>query len=377
MPIEAPQQNTAERLDAATKLRYGQKEAQIGRAKTDAQILYDATKKALEGYGEAGRGAINTEYENLFGALDRNRAASKEALGQQVTNVGKGYQAAQLVNEQARKDAADRLSQLAGNIGAGSGALVATATPMEQLAQRLLEESTAGEASATANMGNWAAMQDAFLGEGKGMSEREKASAISSFETELLGALADTESRRMQQIYDAENSLLDLLTEKGAFATDYGFQLEDSQWNKILQAAQYNLQEEEARSAAAARAASAAAAQAQLEWERQKYEREFPLDQQYRQAQVANLLGQLSSSKVPEDFYGLSKYMGFDPSNLAYAASASGSVDLPNFLEGVIKTGKGRMVPGPSGNPVYLSPDKAMQLYTAAKKFSPSGTEFR
>ena len=311
MPIEAPQQNTAERLDAATKLRYGQKEAQIGRTKTDAENLYESTKKALEGYGEAGRGVIGTEYENLFGALDRNRAASKEALGQQVTNVGKGYQTAQLVNEQARKDAADRLARLGGNIGAGSGALVASATPMEALAQRLLEESTAGEASATANMGNWAAMQDAFLGEGKGMSEREKASAVSTFETELLSALADAESRRMQQIYDAENALLDLLTEKGAFATDYGFQLEDSQWNKVLQAAQYNLQEEQARAEAAARSASASAAMAQLAWEREKFEREFPTADAYKRAQTFSLLN--PAQKAPEDIYSAAESIGVDP----------------------------------------------------------------
>lgn len=303
MPITPPQNDRQGQVNAAVDTRY---KAPIQRAEGDLALIpgdLQANLDALEFYRTRGKGAIEDAYKLAGERMEQNRAATEKRLGDEVVNLQNVYAGTRNVSEAARQLASQRLAELGGNIGAGQQAMVAAATPMEQAAQRMLEQMGMSEAGAVGNLSTWGAQQDALMREGISMGERERAGEISDFESELGRSLAQARFDATDRERELRNRLLDIFTERGAFATDYGYKLDERDWNQLVQAAQFNLSEQEAAAAAAARAASAALAREQFEFDRQQYaermaspERQLELAlQRAKLAEMQDSLGQPES----------------------------------------------------------------------------------
>lgn len=256
MPISAPQYDPNERAQQQAAIRYGAAEAQLNRSLEANRMMEAAQRAALDQYGQAGRGVITDTFNQLHGNLEANRADTANQLGTQVGLVGQGYRDAQALGDQARSDSSERLARLAGTIGLSGAGLADVSTGVEQLAARQLAASAQDDATRTGNLQTWAAQQDAFLRQGQAMAQREGADRASSFENELVRALAELQAAARNQEYDIHGNLLDLTNERGAFTVEQANALMDQLFGQNLQAANYNLSEQEAISAAAARAAA-------------------------------------------------------------------------------------------------------------------------
>lgn len=276
MPISAPQYDPNARAHQQAQIKYGAAEAQLNRAMESARMMEAAQRAALDQYGAAGRGVIGETYGQLHGNLEANRADTANQLGTQVDLVGQGYRDAAALGDQARADSAGRLAQLAGSLRLGGEAQADVNTGIEQLAARQLAASAQDDATRSGNLQTWSAQQDAFLRQGMAQAQREEAGAKSSFENELVRALAEMQAAAREQEYGLQGSLLDLFNEKGSFTVEQANALVDQLFGQQLQAANYNLSEQEAISAAAARAAQQALQARQMELS----EREFSQNSQ-------------------------------------------------------------------------------------------------
>lgn len=271
MPISAPSFDPNARAKTAADVKYGAAEAQINRSIESARMQEAAQRAALDQYGAAGRQVIGDTYNQLYGNLEENRADTERQLGTQVQSVGQGYRDAASLADQARADSAQRLARLAGTIGLSNAGLADVSTGIEQLAARILGNSAQDDATRSGNLRTWAAQQDAFLRQGQAQAQREGAERKGSFEDELIQALAKLQADARNQEYGLQGSLLDLLNERGAFQTSAADQYVNELFGQQLQAAQYNLGEQDAISQAAARAAQLEMAQRELGLKERSY----------------------------------------------------------------------------------------------------------
>ena len=318
MPITPPQNDRQGQVNAAVDTRY---KAPIQRIEGDLALIpgdLQANLDALEVYRTRGKGAIEDAYKLAGERMEGNRAATEKRLGDEVVNLQNVYAGTRNVSEVARQLASQRLAELGGNIGAGQQAMVSAATPMEQAAQKMLEQMGMSEAGAVGNLSTWGAQQDALMREGISMGERERAGEISDFESELGRSLAQARFDATDRERELRNRLLDIFTERGAFATDYGYQLDERDWNQLVQAAQFNLSEQEAAAAAASRAASAALAREQFEFDKQQYadkmsSPERQLDLALQRAKLRELG---MSASIPDTMPGFVEKYGLSGSDI-------------------------------------------------------------
>ena len=269
MPISAPSYDPNSRAQQQAQIKYGASEAQLNRSIEANRMMEAAQRAALDQYGAAGRGVISDTYNQLYGNLEENRRDTNQNLGTQVDLVGQGYRDAANLASQARSDSAGRLAQLAGTLRLGGEAQADVQSGVEQLAARQLGNSAMDDATRSGNLRTWAAQQDAFLGQGIAQAHREGAGRASSFENELVNALADLQAAARNQEFNLQGSLLDLFNEKGAFTVEQANALVDQLFGQQLQAAQYNLGEQSAMAEAAARAQQMQLAREQFEYGKQ------------------------------------------------------------------------------------------------------------
>lgn len=269
MPISAPSYDPNARAKTQADVRYGAAEAQLNRALEANRMMEAAQKAALDQYGQAGRGVITDTYNQLYGNLDENRRDVNQNLGTQVDLVGQGYRDAAALAEQARADSANRLAQLAGTLRLSGDAQAGVNSGIENLAARQLAASAQDDATRSGNLRTWAAQQDAFMGQGIAQAHREGADRASSFENELVRALAELQAAARGQEYDITGKQLDIANERGAFTVEQANSLIDQLFGQQMQAAQYNLSEQNAIQEAAARAAQLQLAREQFEYSKQ------------------------------------------------------------------------------------------------------------
>lgn len=271
MPISVPSYDVNARAKTAADVKYGGAEAQINRAVDSAKMQEIAQKAALDQYGAAGRGVIGSTFNDLYGNLQANITDTAAQLGNQADIVGRGYRDATTLAQTARQQSQDRLAGLAGTIGLNQVQQAENLSPIEQLTNKIVGENAQYDATRTGNLRTWAGQQDALLREGLSQSRREGADRASSFENELVAALADLQARSTNQQYGLQGSLLDLLKERGAFQTGVADDYIDQLFGQQMQAAQYNLSEQEAQSQAAARSLQSALAEKELAFKERAY----------------------------------------------------------------------------------------------------------
>jgi hypothetical protein len=275
MPVTVSSTDPNARAQNAAQLKYGGQEDAIKRAIQSLAVTRAADEAAINIYGTGGRGAINTTFDELAGNLGINREQTKKDLGTQANIVGQGYRDANSIAEAARQQAVANLQGLAGSNSAFQSAdLGAAASPIEALAARIIGQNAMSDATTTGNLQTWAGQQDALLGAGMAGAERDRSNRLSGFESELLAALAAAKNNASKSEYDYNARLLDLINERGAFTADAAANFADTAFGQQLQAAQLNLQEQEAASSAASRAAQLALASDENNWKRGLAERE-------------------------------------------------------------------------------------------------------
>lgn len=275
MPVSITPGDPNARAQNAAQLRYGGQEDAIKRAIQSLAVTRAADEAAINTYGAGGRGAINTTFDELAGNLGINREQTKRDLGTQANIVGQGYRDANSIAEAARQQAVANLQGLAGSNSAFQSAnLAEAASPIEALAARIIGQNAMSDATTTGNLQTWAGQQDALLGAGMAGAERDRSNRLSGFESELLAALAQAKNNASKSEYDYNARLLDLINERGAFTADAAANFADTAFGQQLQAAQLNLQEQEAAAQAASRAAQLALASDENNWKRGLAERE-------------------------------------------------------------------------------------------------------
>ena len=271
MPISVPNSDPVARAQQSAQLKYGGQEDAVKRAISSLAVTRAADQAAINQYGDSGRGAINTTFDELLGNLGVNRERAAADLNTQANLVGQGYRDANQIAEAARQQGASNLAGLVGNSNTFSAEQLAAAqSPLETLAARIIGDNAQNDATTTGNLRTWAAQHDALRGAGMDDARRDKSNRLSGFESELLGSLAKSKNDATNQEFDFESALLDLLNERGAYTADQANSISDMLFNQQLQAAQYNLSEQEAMSQAAARNSASSMASDELAWRKQQ-----------------------------------------------------------------------------------------------------------
>lgn len=259
MPISVNAGDPAARAANATQLKYGAQQSQIERALAALAGTRAADEAAINQYGAGGRNAINQTFEQLFGNLETNRQLVGSQLGIQADAVGQGYRDANQIAEAARQQAIANLNKMYGNnVAYGSVQLGEVASPIERLAAQIVGENAQSDATATGNLRNFAAQQDAIMRAGISGAQRDKSNRLAGFESELLRALASAKAAATEEEFNLQGNMLDTITERGTYQNEITQQFMDQLFGQQLQAAQFNLSEQEAVSQAAHRAASLA-----------------------------------------------------------------------------------------------------------------------
>ena len=286
MPITVPNSDPVARAQQSAQVKYGGQEDSIKRAIASLAVTRAADQAAINQYGDSGRGAINTTFDELLSNLDVNRGRAAADLNTQANLVGQGYREANQVAEAARQQGAANLGALAGSSNTFSAdQLAAARSPLEALAARIIGDNAQNDATTTGNLRTWAAQHDALRGAGMDDARRDKSNRLSGFEGELLSSIAKSKNDATNQEYDFQSALLDLLNERGAYTADQANSIADLLFNQQLQAAQYNLSEQEAGSAAASRNASNSLAAKELAW-KMGQEEGFDWDNYWKQVAV-------------------------------------------------------------------------------------------
>lgn len=275
MPIAAPEWDPNQRARQNADLKYTSAEDQLKRALEQAALTGAANEAGLNQYGVKGREGITGSFDQLDQNLAVNRKRTAEDLGTQANIIGRGYRDANATAEAARKMAAERLSSLAGFAGLSNQAVAEAQTPLENLVAQIVGQNAQMDATRTGNLRNWAAQQDALLGEGQGAAKRDRANRMSSFESDLMKELAGNRQQMGKQQYDLNASLLDLLKERGAYQTTNAQELADMLFGQQLQAGQFNLSEAVAQAESADRAAARSQASQEAGWRQQLAMMEF------------------------------------------------------------------------------------------------------
>lgn len=303
MPISVSTGDPNARAVNAAQLRYGGQEDAVQRAIQALAVSRAADEAAINQYGTGGRTAINETFNQLASNLGTNRELNAANLGIQAEQIGQGYRDANQIAEAARAQGVQNLRQLfGGNVAYQSGSLAAAADPIEALAARIVGQNAQQDATVTGNLRNWAAQQDSILGAGISGAERDRANRLSGFESELLRALATARNEATNDEYNLQSQLLDLLNERGAFTADAAANFADTAFGQQLQAAQYNLSEQDMLRQAAAQAAQIAMqreassrAAAEDDWKRALAER----SQSFDERKYLDSLGQVDN----EDYW--------------------------------------------------------------------------
>ena len=273
MPITVPNSDPVARAQQSAQVKYGGQEDSIKRAIASLAVTRAADQAAINQYGDSGRGAINATFDDLLSNLDVNRSRAAADLNTQANLVGQGYREANQVAEAARQQGAANLAGVAGSSNTFSAdQLAAARSPLEALAARIIGDNAQNDATTTGNLRTWAAQHDALRGAGMDDARRDKSNRLSGFEGELLSSIAKSKNDATNQEYDFQSALLDLLNERGAYTADQANSLADLLFNQQLQAAQYNLSEQEAASMAAARNAASKAGNNDDYWKQKNYE---------------------------------------------------------------------------------------------------------
>ena len=269
MPLQAPTPDRQGRIDAAVNAQFA---APIQSLLGDIGALpgqKTAGENAIEFYRTRGKQSITDAYTDALGKLEKNRTAVGQDIDTSGTDIKNLFADATRLSETGRELASQRLAEAAG--AENTGAALAVMTPLERAAQAMLDRQMGAQATQEAAYKQWAAQQKAYMTDYGNVVEAQQAGDIASFESGIANALAKNALEYMEKEYDLKKKLNELYTQRGAFAADYGYKLDDQFFNQALQVAQFNLSEAEAASAAASRAASAALAREQFDFEKFKY----------------------------------------------------------------------------------------------------------
>jgi hypothetical protein len=297
MPLEITAGDPAARAKAVTDVKYGGQEAAIKRAIAALGASRTADQAAINSYGVGGRQAITDSYNQLDTNLETNRQMVNRDLGIQVDAIGGGYRQAQDIANAAAQQSTGGMQNLFNNNAAyGTVDFNEATSPISSLAARLVGESANSDATYTGNLRNWAAQQNALMQSGQAGAMRERASSTGGFERELLNALATSKNDRSQEEFDFQGQLLDLLNERTSFESATASDFLDQLFSQKLQAANYNLSEQQMLSDAAYKQAALSAsggggsesdlAERKFQLELDKFARE---GQQYEQSLAAML----------------------------------------------------------------------------------------
>lgn len=248
MPVQVQTGDPNARAKTAADVKYGSAEAQLRRALEAAATGRAADEAGINKYGEAGRSAIQDTYDQLAGNLETNRQTVNRDLGIQVDQVGAGYRQANDLAEMARARANEGLAKVVANNGAYSPEqLGAVQYGVDNLAAQIIGQNANSDATYTGNLRNWAAQQDALMQSGIAGAGRERASRLSAFENELMNAIAQSKNKWTEAEMGYQGNLLDLLGERGAFEASSIYDYIDQGFNQTMQAAGYNLNEDQVR----------------------------------------------------------------------------------------------------------------------------------
>lgn len=265
MPIEVTGGDPNARAANAANLKYNAQQSAIERAIAALPGMQQAAQAGLDKYGSAGRTAINETFDQLVGNLETNRSLVNRDLGIQVDQVGQGFRDAGNIAEAARAAAIDRLQNTYNNNSAyQTVGMQNFAAPIETLAAQLIGNNAREDATYTGNLRNWAAQQDALMQAGIAGAGRDRSNRLSGFESELLRAVAEMQNEYSKQNYGFQSDLADILGERGAFEADKIAEYLDQLFGQKLQAANYNLSEQQAISDASYKQAQLAQQAAEL-----------------------------------------------------------------------------------------------------------------
>lgn len=255
---------------AAADLRYGGQQSAIQRKLAELGVQTETNTKALTGYGDLGRPAIDEAYNILDSKLAQNRTATKTDLDTQLGKIGGHYDYAAGAGQAAANDSRAWLENLAGRMGVGSANVAAASEPMNQTMQQLAGLNARAKADALSSAGQWNSSMDAVLGQGQTIASGSRARAKSQFENSLLQALADNRLEGLKGTNNLNADLVDLLNERGAFLSTEMARLAAEQWARDMQQAELNQRASIAQAEINDRAAARAASSKESSYNRQR-----------------------------------------------------------------------------------------------------------
>jgi len=180
-----------DQAQAQVALKYDPQQAAAQRAIQAIQGQTQANETGLNQYGVQGRQAIGSAYDTLGGLLGANRQQSSADLAQQAALVGRGYDEANAYQNQVADQGRQRLSSMAGALGAGAAGNLQVQTGLESTLANILGQNGQARANATGNLNTWAGQWDQILGNGINNAEQGRAYDLSDFETQLLQLLGN------------------------------------------------------------------------------------------------------------------------------------------------------------------------------------------
>lgn len=333
---------------AAADLRYGGQQSAIQRKLAELGVQTETNTKALTGYGELGRPAIDEAYNILDSKLASNRAATKTDLDAQVGKIGGHYDYAAGAGQAAANDSRNWLENLAGRMGVGAENVAVASEPMNQTMQQLAGLNARAKADALSSAGQWNSSMDAVLGQGQTIAAGSRARAKTQFENSLLQALADNRLEGLKGTNNLNADLVDLLNERGAFLTTEQARLAAEQWARDMQQAELAqraaIAQAEINDRAAARAASSKESsynRQRQQWldqqglsEQAKLDARYADETKYSRSQDAlkqrNLEAELGLNKLKNQQTARGTYVDMLDKALANEMAAPGSISRAN-----------------------------------------------
>lgn len=228
-------------MDAAqaqVALKYDPQQAAAQRAIQAIQGQTAANEAGLNQYGDKGRATIGSVYDTLGSLLTGNRAQSKTDLSNQAALVGQGYDQANAYQNQVADAGRQRLSGMAGALGAGNAGNLQVQTGLESALANILGQNGQARAAATGNLNTWGGQWDQILGNGINIGEQTRAKTAGDFETELLGLLGQNKVTGLEGENAQYGKLSDILGQRQNDLVATYNQLAQQEWENSFRQAQ-------------------------------------------------------------------------------------------------------------------------------------------
>lgn len=229
-----------------TSLKYDPQQAAIANR---LQMIGATTQGNIDAinnvYAPKGQQYIGGVYDTLDSQLAANKANAMQQLDIAGNQIGQGYRDAVTLNNAARDESRQYLSNLASGMGAEQyGAGVSSA--LEQLVNTLNDRNRTSDATVTGNLRNWSAQQGSIYDQQTGMGKQMRAQSLSDFQNEILKAISQAQLQGSQQETTWDQQLAQILGERGSFLAETAQQLGQQDWENAFKQAQLQQQADQA-----------------------------------------------------------------------------------------------------------------------------------